>query len=429
MQEEYIHYLWKFQYFNKVGLTTDENLPLEILDPGTPNRNAGPDFINSIIVIDGFTWYGPVEIHLNASDWVKHQHNMNPKYDNVILHIVWKNDQSIQRSNGTIIPTLSLSHKASLEQYQKYTHFVEGSDKKIACSQQLDQVPNIRKIEMIERALFQRLDHKNDLVFYLLEKNKNDWEETAYQLLSRSFGFKINSNTFLDLSKNLPLKRLQKHYHNLEEIEALLLGRAGFFDEDKLFEDEYTRNQKSGYRYLAHKYGWEETIVKKSQWQFFRLQPANFPTIRIAQLSKFLHLYQNIFFALIESSPTALQSMLSITQSEYWQNHYLLGEKSKKLISGIGIASAQNLLINTVVPLLIAFGKHKGDNSLIDKAVEALRQIPPESNSITRLMKESGLTMESAFDSQALIELHNNYCVVKKCLSCGIGHSLLKRRS
>jgi len=310
----------------------------------------------------------------------------------------------------------------------KYWNLIEKGNCKISCANQLKGVARIHQLGMVEKALFQRLSNKNELVYQLLARNKNDWEETSYQLLLYNFGFKVNSDTFLDLSKSLPLKILKKHYHNLHELEALLLGRAGFLDEKLLFYDNYTKELTKTYEYLSHKYSWSGTILSKSQWKFFRLRPANFPTIRIAQLAKILYIHQNIFYMFIDSATAALKAMLSIKQSDYWQRHYQLGKQSNRVIPGLGKDSVENILINTGVPLLVAYGKATDQTMYVDKAVQILKQLPPEFNHITKLWKNLGLNIESAFDSQGSIELFNNFCVPKKCLSCNIGTTLMQRK-
>ncbi len=426
MQEAYLHYIWKCQYFDKKELTTSQGDRLIILNPGTSNMHAGPDFLNSSLVINEITWHGHVELHVKASDWLLHKHAQDPAYDNVILHVVWENDQPIQRKDQTLLPTLVLQGRVDPERWNRYQQLIH-SPFKIPCSNQLDQVDSMIKTSMLEKALFQRLTHKNNLVHRLLANNQGDWEATAYQLLAYNFGFKVNSHAFLDLSLSLPWRIMAKHTTNLTQLEALLLGQAGFLEKTSSEPDLYVDALAKEYAYLAHKYQLTTHRINKVQWKFFRLRPANFPTIRITQFAQLLHQYPQLFHWLIDTPAQALAKQLAITQSSYWQHHYRLGIPSKAKIPGLGKSSIENIFINTLVPLLVAYGKAQDEPAYIDRAVEILQSLPAEHNAITRYWQKLGIPIHHAFDSQAAIELFNHFCTQKKCLACEIGSTLLQQ--
>lgn len=426
MQEDFLHYVWKLQYFNRFALTTCQGEQLQIYHPGTHNDLAGPDFCDGVIVINNVSWYGHIEIHINASDWYTHRHHTNKAYDNVILHVVWNHDREVQQQDGTIMPTLVLKDRIA-PKLQKQYHRLIHNNAIIPCAKQLPQVTTLLKTAMLDKALFQRLTHKNSLVCRLLEGNKGDWEETAYQLLCYNFGFKINSSTFLDLALSLPLKILAKHTDSLLHIEALLLGQASLLPtNDMAAKDVYLEALTREHSYLAHKYQLRVSDIQASRWHFFRLRPANFPTIRIAQLAQLIHQHTSIFDLLVKTSTKILSKKLAITQSSYWQKHYRYAQQSSKKIPGLGKASIEHILINTAVPLLIAYGKGKDDHDYIDRAVAILQHLPAEHNAIIHRWKTVGIKAENAFDSQALIELFNNFCAKKQCLSCNIGVSIMQ---
>jgi hypothetical protein len=425
MQEDFLYYVWRLQYFNKKELTTCQGEALVITHPGTRNNNAGPDFLNGRITINNVMWHGHIEMHINASDWYAHQHQTNEAYNNVILHVVWCYDKDIQRQDGTIIPTLVLQNRISPQLHQQYQRLVHNKTV-IPCAKQLSQVPNLVKVSMLDQTLFQRLTHKNNLVYRLLEDNQGGWEATAYQLLAYTFGFKVNSNTFLDLTCNLPLTTLTKHTDSLLQLEALLMGQAGLLPENNQEQDTYLATLKKEYHYLTHKYQLKVDRIQNHQWKFFRLRPANFPTIRIAQFAQLLHQHPSIFDLLVNTPITILYRKLAITQSIYWQKHYRFFKKSKTKISGLGQSSIEHILINTAVPLLVAYGKAKGEQDYIDRAIAILQHLPAEHNTITRHWEKVGIKAKSAFDSQALIELFNNFCTQRQCLSCHIGTSIVR---
>lgn len=427
MQEDFLYYLWKLQYFDKKSLTTCSGEPLTVLQQGTRNDHAGPDFLNGKIIINDVTWHGHVEMHINASDWYAHQHQKDKAYENVILHVVWNHDKDIQQPDGTMIPTLALKDIVKPHLHRQYQELLQNQDT-ILCAKQLPQVPDFVKTSMLDKALFQRLTNKHNLVYRLLEDNKGDWEETAYQLLANNFGFKVNSASLLALAKDLPLKVLAKQADQLSSIEALLLGQAGLLRQEEQNEtNEYLAALQKEHQYLAHKYQLSTDSAYPNQWKFFRLRPANFPTIRIAQLAQLLHQHPSIFDFLVNTPTEILRNRLSIMQSIYWQDHYQFGKTSKAKIPGLGKASIENILINTVVPLLVAYGKAKDEQDYVDRAVAILQHLPAEYNTITRHWEKVGIRVKSAFDSQALIELFNNFCSQKQCLSCNIGTDILKK--
>lgn len=426
MKEAYLHYIWTFQYFDKKHLSTCQGDKLVILHPGTRNDHAGPDFLNSSLMINDITWHGHVELHVKSSAWHLHKHQKDAAYDNVILHVVWENDQPIERVDKTLLPTLRLRDRVAPPIWKKYKNLV-NSPSTIPFANQINQVAPIVKAAMLDKALFQRLSHKNNLVHQLLANNQGDWSATAYQLLAYNFGFKVNSSALLDLSLRLPWQIITKHTASITQLEALFLGQAGLLEEVIKQPDAYLSMLAKEYAYLAHKYQLLESKLHKVRWKFFRLRPANFPTIRIAQFAQLIHQYPRLFDLLVYSPAQELAAHLAITQSTYWQQHYRFATPSKAKIPGLGKPSIENILINTVVPLLVAYGKAQDQQAYIDRGVAILQDLPAEHNAITRYWQKLGMSVNNAFDSQALIELFNNFCAKKKCLSCNIGVNLLQK--
>jgi hypothetical protein len=402
MQEHYLHYLWQFQYFDKRDLATSQGDRLIILHPGIRNEDAGPDFLNSRIIINDITWHGHIELHVKASDWKLHKHQKDPAYDNVVLHVVWENDQPIERKDHTLLPTLSLKDKVDPQLWERYQQLIQSTTK-IPCASQIHRVDAITKMSMLDKALFKRLTHKNGLANQLLANNQGDWQATAYQLLSYNFGFKANSPPFLELSVDLPWEIIARHTDNTMELEALLLGQAGLLEKDVQTPDLYLNQLIREYEYLKHKYQLPIGRLNRANWKFFRLRPANFPTIRIAQFAQLLHQYPQLFNWLVHTPVQALNKQLAIQQSTYWQQHYQFGKLSKRKIPGLGRSSIENIFINTVVPLLVAYGKAQDEPSYIDRAIGILEGLPAEDNQITRYWQDLGIAIKTAFDSQASI--------------------------
>ena len=427
MQESFLHYIWQMQYFSKVDLQTTKGEIIEILDTGTLNANYGPDFDCARIKISGVEWVGNVEIHTASSSWNSHKHNLDKGYNNVILHIVWEDDKPISRNDGSQIPTLELKNRVDESLLKTYQQFVKSS-LPIPCQPKILSVRKITTLSMQERALIQRLERKAEEVNQLVEKNGNDWEETTYQLLCRNFGFKVNAEPFFQLSRALPLKIIRKHVDKGYQIEALLFGLAGFLKSSK--GDEYYLLLKNEYDMLERKYELKKMQMTESQWRFLRLRPPNFPTLRLAQWSALLCKTQYIFSSIIKSKNIkSLTELFSVSPSQYWLSHYQFSKLSNDRIHNLGKSSIENIVINTVVPIWVAYGKLLDEEDYIECSIKTLQSIPHEKNRIINKWSNTGIWIKSAFDSQSLIELYNEFCSKKRCLSCHIGSALIRPKS
>lgn len=425
MSESFIHYVWQLQYYNNATLRSALNEEITVFEPGIYNTNAGPDFYNARIKIDDVEWVGCVEVHINSSDWYQHNHAVDDAYENVILHVVWKNDKEVRRKDGTLLPVLELKDRIDQQLLLGYKKLI-NSGEKIACAPLWKNISDLKKISMFDRAVTNRLEKKALDVLAILKRNQNDWQETMYQLLAKNFGFKVNAEPFLQLAQSVPYKLLLKHSDQLIQVEALLLGQAGLL-EQKDVDDEYFKLLKREYNLLSQKYQLSERCLNKSQWKFLRLRPANFPTIRIAQFAKLIFDKKNIFSDLLEAkSYKDFDNLLKVDQSTYWRQHYTFGKVSAKPSLALGESSVHNILINSVAPLLTAYGKFKDDYSYVERALVILQSIPAETNIITRQWEMLEVKNKTSFDSQACIELYNNFCLKRRCLDCHIGASLLK---
>lgn len=429
MNESFLHFLWQFQNFDKLNLQTTDNEVVEIIKVGRLNSNSGADFQDARIIIDNVEWAGSVEIHLKSSDWDIHKHQFDTSYQNVILHVVWEDDKPILRKDGTKIPTITLRERADKNLLRKYEAMME-SKAEMPCQNQFMAVEDIKKLSMLDKVLMKRLQDKSLIVNQFLQENKQDWEETTYQILAKNFGFKLNPEPFLSLSKNLPLKILQKHRDNLGQIEALIFGVAGFLqnENNEIEWDDYRKNLRKEFQFLASKYQLQDKILGQHEWKYLRLRPANFPTVRLAQFAKFIHENANLFSVLIHlENVKSLAKILKVKQSDYWIEHYVFGKKSEGNVPTLGNTSVENVVINTVVPLLVAYANQKDNRDYLEKAVRLLEEISAEENNITKHWQSMGLRIKSAFDSQASIEWHNHFCLAKKCLECNVGVDILRK--
>ncbi|NMM49096.1 DUF2851 family protein [Marinigracilibium pacificum] len=425
MQEDLIHYLWKYQSFDKTELKTTANNPLKVFKTGNHNYNDGPDFSEGLIEIEGIKWFGNIEIHINASEWYNHNHHKDPLYDNVILHVVWNNDMDVYNADGQIIPCLELKELTSPLLVRKYKQFLQPPGA-IPCAvfESSKLFDSIRIRQAFDLAMTVRMDEKclgilNDLKYF-----QNDWNKIAYKLLLKAFGFKINQEAFEQMAFLLDEVIIQKNRHNLQTVEAYLFGIGGFLNGEPM--DLYHENLTNEFKYLKHKYNIRE-IVDPGYWRFMRLRPVNFPTVRIAQFAAIICNVSNLFNELTED-PTfnSIKRLLSIQPSDYWLDHYRFGQVSNSRKKAPGKTTIDLIIMNVIVPLLFTYSKYIGDDSIKAKALDILESLKPENNRITRSFKEIGFPIMNAYDSQASIGLYKNYCQNKKCLSCPIGVSILK---
>ncbi|GAB4026675.1 DUF2851 family protein [Spirosoma koreense] len=424
-----MYFVWQYQYFLTTNLVTTDAESVQVLHPGFRNHNAGPDFTNARLLINEVEWVGTVEMHTRTSDWLAHRHQHDRAYENVILHVVWQDDQTargrrVSRSNGTTLPTLELSpivDPALLERYAR----LQDSPEPIPCASQFRSVSPLRVTSMLDKAMLQRLERKAAHVQQVLKQVNGDWEETAYRLLAANMGFNINAEPMAQLSRAVPLKAILKHRDVLLQVEALLFGTAGFLNTDE--SDEYVSMLQREYRFLAAKYELMDKQVAAPTWKWGRLRPANFPTLRLAQFARLLTQHASLFslFVGMNDAERLLQT-LQVTPADYWQSHYRFGKATNKGTPSLGQNAAENIVINTVVPLLAAYARHRSQPAYIDRAIQLLEQLPAEKNRLTEGWNTLGLGIRTAFDSQAAIELHNEFCAVKKCLNCQIGAALLK---
>ena len=423
MNEDLLHYIWKFQLFNHSDLKLTNGESLFIKNAGLHNFDSGPDFFNSRLKIDSTTWAGNVEIHLFSSDWYQHKHQDDEAYDRVILHVVWENDKQVEQLNGTPIPTLELKGRVSKSVIEKYAD-LKTSEAWIPCENDIRKVNALIKEQVISQKLVERLEQKSERINQLLQVNKNNWEAILYQLLAKYFGFKTNAVPFELLAASIDFNIVRKHRQDHKQLAALFFGQAGFLNHE--LKGNYPLELKKEYEFLRNKYQLQP--LKASLWKFMRMRPTNFPTIRIAQFIEIYTKNENLFQKMKEaSSVTEMKKTFEVEAYGYWDSHFRFDvPASKKQAKTLGDASINTLLINAVIPLLFNHGEKTSDENLKEKAMDFLTNLPAEKNSITKKWKELKMPLQSAYDSQGLIQLKNNHCRHKNCLNCTIGNTVIK---
>jgi hypothetical protein len=422
MKESFLQFLWQYGLFNTQDLRTTEGIPLQIENRGWLNRNSGPDFQNARIRIGEQSWAGQVEIHTYSSEWLKHGHQHDAAYDNTVLHVVFQNDIEIRRRDGTTIPCLVLNTRIPAGYLRRWRELDENLSG-LACAGRFQQVGEDAKLTMRHRALAERIIGKAHAIQHIASDTICHWDEILHRLIARYLGFKVNSDAMEQLATITPLKLLRHYAGNQRHLEALLFGQAGLLSGGH--RDKYMKELFQEYNFIAAKHGL--IPLNPVIWKFSRLRPSNFPTLRIAQLAALLHRRTDFFDELLRARHIAELKMLFYCRaSAYWDNRFSFGQRGSKQSKNLGTESIHGLLVNAVIPVMVAYANHRGDCDLKERAIDFLNELPAENNLITRFWNKMGMPNACAYDSQALIGLKLLYCDKKRCLECSIGQQLLQ---
>ena len=421
MKEDFLHYLWKYKKFDVTSLKTTDGHEVAIINSGQYTQLAGPDFFNAQVVIDNQKWAGNVEIHLKSSDWYMHNHERDDNYDSVILHVVWEHDSEIFRKNNSEIPVLELKNYVSKEILENYQQLMTPKSW-IFCEKQIKETDDFVLKNWQERLFFERLERKSNPIIELANQTKNDWEAVLFQMLAKNFGLNTNGEIFLKIAQSIPYNIVRKESFEVENLEALIFGNAGLLDTEK--EDNYYKDLKFRFFYLLHKYQIEKTIIEPVQ--FFKHRPDNFPTIRLSQLANLYHNQQNLFSKIINISDIkSVYDLFHISVSDYWKTHYSFDKESTKKSKFLSKSFVDLLIINTIIPIKFAYAKSLG-KEISEDLIDLLNEVAPENNSIIDKFAAFGIKSKSAFETQALLQLKNEYCNKSRCLDCAVGSNLMR---
>jgi hypothetical protein len=416
MTERLLQFIWQFQYFNKNELSTVAGEGLEIISSGQYNTNQGPDFSNARIRIGNTVWCGTVELHIHTSDWKKHRHQSDHNYKNVVLHVVWEDDGDVND-----IPILELKSRVAKVLLKRYTELMESSSF-IACERSIHTVPELNWKSWKERLLAERLLRKAGMVEEYLKQNSYHWEETCWWLLARNFGTTVNADAFEAIARSIPVSVLAKQKFQLHRLEALLLGQGGLLNRE--FEEDYPRLLRKEYHFQQRKHQLKPTELPL---HFLRMRPGNFPTVRLAQLAMLVHTSSHLFAKIKETiSVKDVKAWFDVTANDYWHYHYRLDEPSVFRKKKLGSAMIDNIIINTLAPILFAFGNYQHEPRYMNRALQWLEETTGEKNAVIEGFIKLGIENKSGYDSQGLLELKTQYCDKKRCLDCGVGNFLLR---
>ncbi|MDO4162894.1 MAG: DUF2851 family protein [Bacteroides sp.] len=421
--EQLLQYVWRHKIFPLYPLQTTSGQSVEVIDPGLPNSHAGPDFFNAKLKIDGVLWIGNVEIHGQSSDWMRHGHDHDRVYDNVILHVVGEADCDVRRTNGELLPQLLLPCPDEVS--RRYAE-LRQAEIHPPCYSILSSLPKLIVHSWLSALQVERFEQKARVIARRLERFNNHWEDVFFVTLARNFGFGLNGDAFEAWAGRLPFRAVDKHRDNLFQVEAFFFGQAGLLADDMPEADDYYHRLQKEFHYLQHKFTLPAP-VSAEQWRFLRLRPDNFPHVRLAQLACLYHAQQSLFSRVMQAETVeAVKEILSASTSDYWKEHFNFKKSSPSREKRVGQNALNLIIINTVIPFLYAYGLHKAEEALCNRATHFLESLKGENNHVTRLWEGAGLPVFTAADSQALLQLQKEYCDKKDCLRCRFGYEYLK---
>jgi len=423
MREVVLHHIWKSQKFPLTPLRTTKGDSIQVLSAGKHNLGSGPDFSLSIIRINDRTWSGDVELHLKASDWYAHGHQWDGAYDTVILHVVWSADREVFRKDGSEIPTLELSKIVTTSELSYIQNTLKAQKPKgLPCEGVLNTVPPDLISLWREELFWQRLQEKRSELDTWLEATAHDWDQVCFKSLLKAFGLNLNGQAFLSLANALPFSVLRKIRSDLTALESVFFGLCGLLHTADP-TDAYRNSLLIKYQFLKLKYKLSEDACHKPE--FFSLRPGNFPTIRLSQLANLYHQKPSIFEKIRKAKTlSAIKAILQTQASPYWSTHYVFGKTCGHRIKKITARFTDLLILNAVFPLLFSYGYSVGKS--VDGMIRKwAMEIKAEQNKVSRLFQSEGISLQNAFESQAVIHLHKNFCSKNKCLQCDWGTYIL----
>lgn len=421
MKEDLLQFIWQHRYYSHADLCTTSGEPIHVIRPGNFNTHQGPDFTEALIKIGTTVWGGQVEIHNQSSDWFTHHHTNDPNYHNVILHVVWDDDQPVMDKNGTILPTLSLRNRIPKTLLSRYQLLMEKQEP-IICRSFLSSVSKQSWLHWKQQLVRIRLERKAARILQWHADSGGDWDTVFWQLLFEQMGGKVNGSYFLSLANSIPLSTLLKKQLAAFEWEALLLGQSNLLPVTAT--ELYHRKLLKEYQYLQYKY---QLVPLPKGPAFLRMRPASFPTIRLSQLAALLFNNPRFFTALLASgSPHQWKQYCQVSAASFWDTHYLLHKPSQQHPKPLGTQTMHSLAINALLPAIYAYAYYRGDKELSGKVLALYTEIPPEQNRIITLWDNTGVERNQALDTQAITELTNQFCIQKRCLHCAVGKQILQ---
>ena len=452
MTEDFLQFAWKFRLFNSPTLYTETGDPIEIIHPGTHNSNGGPDFLDARLRIAHKEWVGHVEVHVRSSDWFRHGHQRDDHYKSVILHVVYRPDEEVFHDKSGELPVLNISKYLGEKEVATYQRWM-NSKAWIPCQERIGDVSESVWLGWKDRLAIEKLESRYSDIMRDYHECKGNWNEVFYRRLAKNMGFRVNSVAMEMLSRSVPYRLLSKLQSSPLAVNAVLFGQSGMLHNAS--REGYPGDLHREYAHLKKKY--HLTSLQPVVWNYSRMRPHNFPTVRIAQLASMVCAHSQWINAFVEQDNNKISGQFGVRTHPYWSHHFVFPAQegsSNKIFPGeelltlhnssfkvtvpsatpsegkiVGRDTCLNLTVNTVVPMMFAYGRYRKEEKYIDKSLNLLQLCGAEHNRILKQWLALGVVADDAMDSIALVWLYDQYCVLKRCLDCRIGTRLIRNET
>jgi hypothetical protein len=429
VSEKLISHLWQCQPAN--NLVTDSGQQFQAIYPGRASHHRGCDFKDAVFTLNGQTIHGDIEIHVKASQWYSHGHHRDPKYNNIVLHVVcWHDNKSpTMLQSGKTVPTICLSpflghHADEL----KCLELLGNSS--ISCPEAERHLNSNSLSELLTLAGEERLAAKTALFHQaLIEENP---EQVLWRGIARALGYTQNAEPCEELANRISLNFLQNVEPENSTTQALILGAAGLLPSQRHRSIEDTETDKLERIWQCVSL---TEPMNEADWCFSQVRPDNFPTRRLIALSYLLSRYRQTgllrgMLQLLKKAPQGaehrwLENGLVIAGPDYWRNHFDFGIFKKRSSALLGREKASEIVINAILPFACVWGEISSDLKLKRKAAEIYRRYPtPADNELTRHMKQQLLLKPgarlSACQQQGLLHIFKTCCRFRNCTACPV---------
>lgn len=420
LPSELLAVLWHNRLFDTSNLRLADNRRFKLIDPGHPiekvsGNDVAPDFLNaSIYFIDNnITLHGHIKIDSKSSDFRNSGLITHPSLTNIILHIVAHQDITLYQNNQPV-PTFII--QPSLSTSDLFWKLKQSGIKEVICPSFISNLPAIHRQSYLSRLTSERLERKRNDIIALLDSVSGDWHECCYIHIIKSFGFMGQKAALEKLARSIPYKYIKRMNLGSKHIEAYLLGVGGHLRVEK--PDVYTRELQDIYEEFRAEY-------KINPWPLSwksgtNMRPQSMGITQLVRIASLLANQDSLLETILGSKNIdELSAIFDFRVDNYWHEHSYPSVKSSfTLPYGMTTDKINLLIINGVAPLLYTYGYANKNHDLQDFAIEILQQTLAENNSYTKLWKSKGLEIESGFDSQAIIQLHSEYCRLNRCESC-----------
>ena len=397
MKESYLHFIWKTKSFRNLPLRCVNGEVVEVRSTGVHNFHAGPDFSFALIEIDGVIRSGPVELHVRASDWLAHKHQFDPRYNDVILHVVYEADQHVPEG----VPILQLKNHIWQEQLQHMISLGLGQQA-IPCGDRFSEVKGIVRSHWLERMVIERMQNKAHEWDQRLKELQGDLVQLVHEKVARNFGFGLNGEAFEELARRLPYHIIMRYREDDEvfyQLPALLAGVPK--------NDEMTYSKRT--LLVQYKHGLKAMEVH--QFNSGRVHPSRKHAKRIA-----------LWVSVLPQLTVFWKLLLEETNVGNWID-WMKEFQRQSVHSSV----LHSLVVNFFVPMQFLLARHDENENRMELGLQLLHYFSAEDNGVMRKWKKLGEEPKNSSESQAFLHLFNVYCSRKQCLNCAVGAQLLKQ--